>query len=248
MDLPACAGLGGPLDVASPSRPLAVDPLAQHSMLRPGPAAAAFFSGPRPQDSDRRRCCFHNRIRRLTFTGHRRQSNPARSISGAPVASTGWIGPASSSVNSLQPPTSSKPVSWESIRMVIWALGCVGGAVRLVRLQLQLSRLRKTCRPVGPSALARQIQNRLNVRREVEVQISDAVTSPFVCGLLKPAIILPRMLAQHLSPGEVSALLSHEMAHLRRHDLAWCVAWRWTKASAGFIRRVAGSCRPQPRL
>ena len=26
------------------------------------------------------------------------------------------------------------------------------------------------------------------------------------------------------------ALLSHEIAHLRQHDLFWCVAWRWMKA------------------
>jgi len=149
----------------------------------------------------------------------------------APVA----FSPASSSRNSIQPPTSPKPISWKSILMEVWALGCVGGAVRLVRLQLQLSRLRKTCHPTADlQRLARQIQNRLNVRRKVEVQISDAVTSPFVCGLLKPTIILPRMLAQHLSPGEVSALLSHEMAHLRRHDLAWCVAWCWMKAVCWF--------------
>jgi beta-lactamase regulating signal transducer with metallopeptidase domain len=146
------------------------------------------------------------------------------------------VSPTSSSVNSLQPPTSPKPVSWESILMVIWALGCVDGAVRLVRLQLQLSRLRnETCRPSPDlQRLAKQIQIRLNVRREVDVQISDAVTSPFVCGLLKPTIILPRTLAQHFSPGEASALLSHEIAHLRQYDLIWCVAWRWMKAVCWF--------------
>ena len=120
--------------------------------------------------------------------------------------------------------------------MVIWALGCFCGAVRLVRLQLQLSRLRKeTCRPSPDlQELGKQIQIRLNVRQKVDVQISDAVTSPFVCGLVKPTIILPQTLAQHLSPGEVSALLSHEMAHLRRHDLIWSVAWRWMKTVCWF--------------
>ena len=32
----------------------------------------------------------------------------------------------------------------------------------------------------------------------------------------------------------MSALLSHEMAHLRQHDLVWCVAWRWMKAVCWF--------------
>jgi beta-lactamase regulating signal transducer with metallopeptidase domain len=162
-------------------------------------------------------------------------TQPAASVA-QPVKTPVAVSPASSSVNSLQPPTPPKPVSWKSILMVIWALGCVCGAVRLVRLQLQLSRLRKGTRRPGPDLqrLAEQIQSRLNIRRRVEVQISDAVTSPFVCGLLRPAIILPRTLAEHLSLGEASALLSHEMAHLRRRDLAWCVAWRWMKAVCWF--------------
>jgi beta-lactamase regulating signal transducer with metallopeptidase domain len=146
------------------------------------------------------------------------------------------VSQASSSVNASQPASRPKPVPWGGILLVIWAFGFVCGIVRLVRLQLQLSRLRKeTCRPASDlQRVATQIQVRLNVRREVDVQISDAVTSPFVCGLLKPAIILPRMLAQQLSSGEASALLSHEIAHLRRHDLLWCVAWRWMKAVCWF--------------
>ena len=137
------------------------------------------------------------------------------------------------SVQSLAAP---KPFRWESFLLVVWASGCVFGACRLFRLHLQLSRLRKeTCRPSPDlQGLARQIQLRLNVRQKVDVHISDAITSPFVCGLLKPAIILPRLLAQQLSPSEVSALLSHEIAHLRRHDLVWCVAWRWMNAVCWF--------------
>ena len=160
---------------------------------------------------------------------------PAASVA-QPAPTPVAASPTSSSVNSLPPPTSPKPVSWKSILMAIWALGCVCGVARLVRLQLQLSRLRnETCHPSPDlQRLAKQIQIRLNVRQEVDVQISDAVTSPFVCGLLKPAIILPRTLAQHFSPGEASALLSHEIAHLRQHDLVWCVAWRWMKAVCWF--------------
>lgn len=119
--------------------------------------------------------------------------------------------------------------------MAIWVLGCVFGAFRLFRLQLQLSHLRKNCLPIPDlQRLATQIQNRLNVRQEIDVKISEAVSSPFVCGLLKPAIILPQTLAQKLSPDEMSALLSHEIAHLRQHDLFWCVAWRWMKAVCWF--------------
>lgn len=140
------------------------------------------------------------------------------------------------SANSFQPQTSLKSIPWKIIFPVIWALGCAVGFVRLIRLNLQLSRLQKeSCQPASDlQRLAAQIQNRLAVHRVVDVKISDDVTSPFVCGLLKSTIILPRMLMQQLSLGEVSALLSHEMAHLRQHDLLWCVAWRWMKTICWF--------------
>jgi beta-lactamase regulating signal transducer with metallopeptidase domain len=160
---------------------------------------------------------------------------PAALSAAQPAHAPFGAGPASGSAKSLPHPASPRPMLWGGALLTIWAFGCVFGALRLVRLQLQLSHLRKSCRPTPDlQRLARQIQDRLNVRREIDVQISDEVNSPFVCGLLKPAIILPQPLAQHLSPGEMSALLSHEIAHLRGHDLPWCVAWRWMKAVCWF--------------
>lgn len=159
---------------------------------------------------------------------------PAVSAMAQPMR-TPLSAPFSSSAKILPPPVLPKLVSWGVILVAIWVLGCAFGAFRLFRLQLQLSHLRKTCRPIPDlQRLATQIQNRLNVRREIDVKISEAVSSPFVCGLLKPAIILPQTLAQNLSPDEMSALLSHEIAHLRQHDLFWCVVWRWMKALCWF--------------
>ncbi len=115
---------------------------------------------------------------------------------------------------------------------MIWILGCACGALRLVGLHVQLSRLRKRASVSSPALqkLAEEIRERLHVRRTIEIRVSDPVTSPFVCGLLKPVIMLPEKLARDLSSDEVSALLSHEIAHLRQHDLVWCIGWRWIRA------------------
>src|ERR1039458_10007113 len=144
--------------------------------------------------------------------------------------------PTASRVNSRQLSSPPKQVSWASFLMATWFLGFVFGTIRLVKLQVQLSRLRKqTCQPtLELQRLAARLQIRLNIRREVAVQVSDAVSSPFVCGCSKPMVILPRALVHNLSPDEVSALLSHELAHLRQNDLVWCVAWRWMKAACWF--------------
>lgn len=68
------------------------------------------------------------------------------------------------------------------------------------------------------------------IDREVEVRVSDEISSPCLCGVLEPAILIPRRLAENLPLDQINALLGHELAHQCRHDLAWCVAWRLMRA------------------
>lgn len=129
-----------------------------------------------------------------------------------------------------------KESSITRILLLIWGLGGTVGAIRLLRIHLRLAGLRKNA--VNPSidllAKAGEIQNRLGVRRSVAILVSEEVTSPFVCGLWHPTMLLPEVLLRTLQPAEIPALLSHEMAHLRSHDLAWCVGWRWMKTLVWF--------------
>jgi beta-lactamase regulating signal transducer with metallopeptidase domain len=170
----------------------------------------------------------------------------------APVANSNSTRPSQSAANSPEKPSeagttlqsvdsprskaSPEPGSWTTFLFMIWGLGCVWGVLRLVGLHVQLSRLKKRASVSSPALqkLAGEIRTRLRVKRTVEIRVSDSVTSPFVYGLLKPVIMLPGTLARDLSGGEVSALLSHEIAHLRHHDLAWCIGWRWMKVLCWF--------------
>jgi beta-lactamase regulating signal transducer with metallopeptidase domain len=140
------------------------------------------------------------------------------------------------SVSSLPSRTFVEAVSWKSVLLLIWAVGCVCGAIRLIRLNIQLAGLRKEVSLASPALekLVREIQAKLGIRRTVRIQISDSVNSPFVFGVLKPTILLPRTLAETLSPSEAAALLGHEIAHLRLHDLFWCVCWRWMSVICWF--------------
>jgi len=119
---------------------------------------------------------------------------------------------------------------------LVWMIGGAAGAMRLLLLQFRLSRLRRKTREPEAKllALARDVQARLGLRQIVTVRVSDEVTSPFICGLLRPTIIVPAELLRALAPEQIPALLSHEMAHLRSHDLAWSVGWRWMKALGWF--------------
>jgi beta-lactamase regulating signal transducer with metallopeptidase domain len=123
-------------------------------------------------------------------------------------------------------------ISLNGMLITIWATGALLGVLRLVRLMIQLSTLKRAAIPAAPAiqVLAGEILQRLRIRRFVRVLVSDSAVSPFVFGVTHPAIMLPGKLAQSLSSEEMAALLGHEIAHLRRYDLLWCAGWRWMKA------------------
>ena len=126
--------------------------------------------------------------------------------------------------------------SWTQFFLSVWLAGGAVGAIRLAWWQIRLARLRReTDAPVAAlAALAREMQVRLQVRGSFALRISKAIQSPFVCGLWRPTIMLPERLAHSLSAEEAAALLRHEVAHLRGHDLFWSVGWRWLQVIGWF--------------
>ena len=123
-------------------------------------------------------------------------------------------------------------VSWSDILIATWVAGALFGAIRLLRFLDQLAAVRRAAVPASPAVqeLAAEILRRWQISRSVLVLVSESAVSPFVFGILRPAIMLPAKMAQSLSSEEMAALLGHEVAHLRRRDLWWCVGWRWMKA------------------
>ncbi len=65
------------------------------------------------------------------------------------------------------------------------------------------------------SAQATQLQ----LRTVPIVAVCMRVSSPVVVGVLRPMILLPPSLMYGLDPTQLAAILSHEMAHIRRYDL-----------------------------
>ncbi|NQT01224.1 MAG: M48 family metalloprotease, partial [Planctomycetes bacterium] len=59
----------------------------------------------------------------------------------------------------------------------------------------------------------------MSVKRKLSFKISANATSPAVCGLFSPAILVPQNLASSLTAGQLKAVLLHELAHIRRGDL-----------------------------
>jgi beta-lactamase regulating signal transducer with metallopeptidase domain len=123
-------------------------------------------------------------------------------------------------------------LSWSDILIAIWIVGALFGAIRLLRFLDQLAAIRRAAVPASPAVqeLTAEVLRRWQISGSVLVLVSDSAVSPFAFGIFRPAIMLPAKMAQSLSSEEMAALLGHEVAHLRRCDLWWCVGWRWMKA------------------
>lgn len=63
-------------------------------------------------------------------------------------------------------------------------------------------------------------KERLHITRNVTIIYNDRLTSPMVWGVLRPRILIPREMLQHLSEEELNFILLHELAHIKRKDLA----------------------------
>ena len=59
---------------------------------------------------------------------------------------------------------------------------------------------------------------KLNISQSVELRETAKVMTPIVIGAFKPVILLPIGLLSGFSMSQVEAILSHELAHIRRND------------------------------
>jgi len=69
------------------------------------------------------------------------------------------------------------------------------------------------------AALADEAQKFVGMKFKVQVKLTTNSMSPAVCGLFRPAILIPQSLAENFSDEQLRAVLLHELIHLRRRDV-----------------------------
>jgi len=101
-----------------------------------------------------------------------------------------------------------------------WLLGTVLFLVKLIAGYTWIKRITKTA--VLDNAVLNKKLTRLKakfrIHRTITLKQSNRITTPMVVGFVKPIILFPLGLVNQLSGEEVSAILAHELAHIKRHD------------------------------
>ncbi len=109
---------------------------------------------------------------------------------------------------------------------LLWSIWLTGVFVLTTRLSvgsLGLARFVRRSSAV-PDSIDRECQiiaDRLGCRRAVRVRRTSAVATPCLAGLWHPVVLLPERECEAVRPDELRAILAHELAHARNHDLAW---------------------------
>jgi beta-lactamase regulating signal transducer with metallopeptidase domain len=76
----------------------------------------------------------------------------------------------------------------------------------------------------------------INVPASIEVRSSPGLLEPGVVGFFHPILLLPAGILERLTPCQLSAVLAHELCHVRRRDNLTAAIHMVVEAFSGFIR------------
>jgi erythromycin esterase-like protein/beta-lactamase regulating signal transducer with metallopeptidase domain len=146
-------------------------------------------------------------------------------------------------------------VRWPGIILSVCGVLSAIMLLRLILSYIALERMKRRAIPATPSQ-SRRAEEWLAAcgsrRRKVQLKISTEISSPFIAGPVRAAILVPAAFFTGLSGDEADAAGLHEAAHLARRDdyalflqraiealLAWHPAVRWISRQIDFEREVA---------
>jgi len=179
-------------------------------------------------------------------------------VSQAAVLPAGPVGPAGPgprqappepaagpSAPAAPPVSASSPFPTGAVILGAWLAGVLAVVLRLGVGTARLAGIRRRAAVPSAAITARGLRRarELGLARRVEVLLSTEVSVPFTFGLRRPVVLLPQS-ARTWQGERLDAVLSHELAHVRRRDcrtqamatlacgllwfnpLVWLAAWR----------------------
>lgn len=147
----------------------------------------------------------------------------------SPVAGVADPGnPAKSAARPL-PPTTATRFPWTLVLSALWLGGVLFLLARIIvipwKLNAQLAQ-HETATPPAVFDILEQSKRLIGVNQVLPIVQSRAVQSPALLGFIRPWLLLPHGLIEKFSADELRFVFLHELAHLKRRDIA--VNWLMT--------------------
>ena len=128
-----------------------------------------------------------------------------------------------------------------NILAYLWLIGAIAimllNVARYVKLNIKI-------RKNGKIIFCPEISEYTN--RKINVRVWESIASPFMTGVFKPTLILPKT---ELSSEQLHNILRHEMTHFKRHDILYkwfaefvkCVHW-FNPAAWYIAKQISTEC------
>jgi len=102
-----------------------------------------------------------------------------------------------------------------------WAIGCMLFLLRWIGAYAFTQGLRHKDATIMEGTWQNQLNelaSRMGIRQTLLLIESGRISSPMTIGFFKPVVLVPIGLLTGMPAGQVEAILTHELAHIRRHD------------------------------
>jgi beta-lactamase regulating signal transducer with metallopeptidase domain/Tol biopolymer transport system component len=109
---------------------------------------------------------------------------------------------------------------------LVWALGALALGAYVVASNAKLWRATSIEPPSTDKDVLELLEGcraRMGLRTIVALVASEKVSTPVLLGFIRPRLLIPKDIATQLSHEELRYVFLHELAHVKRHDIA--LAW-----------------------
>jgi beta-lactamase regulating signal transducer with metallopeptidase domain len=145
-------------------------------------------------------------------------------LPGEPRSDRPVVTPEVADANGMEVETSSAEHAFNRILPWLalgWSVGVIAFSLRPFLALYRCHLLRIHARRLEVPRITDTVQSlcsQIGLKRTVEVASSSRVRIPMVLGFVRPIVLLPVSMVTGQTPCELSAIIAHELAHVRRHD------------------------------
>ncbi len=123
---------------------------------------------------------------------------------------------------SMPPQSEASVVGVVEMALLVWAgVASLVFTACVVQYRRYLRRVARGVQPLPPELAERvaRLAREFRVRERFDTGMSSEIRIPAVFGFRRPLMLLPRAMADELTCEQQDALIGHELAHIKRHDI-----------------------------
>ncbi|MBN1125019.1 MAG: hypothetical protein JXA82_08425 [Sedimentisphaerales bacterium] len=126
-----------------------------------------------------------------------------------------------SSTSTMAKVTESVTLTRNGIFFSLWVVACTGLGILVLQRTWAVRRLASQSRKADSSLmhLLESCRKRMDIRQNVNIRITSALSTPGVYGIFRPVILIPLHVRKRMSMQDLEVIVVHELAHVQRGDL-----------------------------